>query len=438
MGRKPESQLLELQADRVEAVLGQHKAPGRVVGGTLGPRIVRFHFQPAPHVKYSQVEKLADDLALALAVPEVRLSREDGFVVMEFIRSDPKPVHFGQLLDEIMPMPLSTMLLGLTADGAPLLARLSAPEVAQVLVTGTTGAGKSILLRTMALSMAIAHNPRDMGMLVIDLKGRTFPVTWPHLMRPIVTKPDDVMEVLRSLIRLMERRDERGEHLPHVAVIIDELADLVMQVEHASDAITRLVQRGRQAGIHVIAATQHPAASILSSLMRANFPLRIVGKVVSAEDAKMASGRAGTNAHLLGGRGDFLAVSGETLRFQVPFVSEDVFAQEIKVKHPLRGVGAAIELEAAPEQAQPVIGTMSRAEADAEMLLARMTAEGRRWSSQNEAERWLCGYNGGGATSRTRAALALIEDADTKATTTTTTQIRPALPVFTGIGGVTA
>jgi S-DNA-T family DNA segregation ATPase FtsK/SpoIIIE len=82
--------------------------------------------------------------------------------------------------------------------------------------------------------------------------------------------------------------------------------------------LTRLVQRGREAGLHLVAATQRPSAAILSSVMRANFPLRLVGRVVSAEDARAASGRGGTNAHLLNGRGDFLAVSGgeRTLRFQ--------------------------------------------------------------------------------------------------------------------------
>jgi len=91
-----------------------------------------------------------------------------------------------------------------------------------------------------------------------------------------------------------------------------------------TDALTRLAQRGREAGIHLVAATQHPSAAILGSVMRANFPLRLVGRVTSAQDARVASGRAGTDAHLLHGRGDFLAISGgdRPIRFQVAQMGE--------------------------------------------------------------------------------------------------------------------
>ena len=149
----------------------------------------------------------------------------------------------------------------------------------------------------------------------------------------------------------MESRDRRGEmpvttrdaivshtdgvqgtSVPRIVIFIDELADLVMQGEAPfADALTRLVQRGRQAGVHVIAATQHPSSAILSSVMRANFPLRLVGRVVSADDARVASGRAGTNAHLLNGRGDFLAVSGgdHPIRFQVAYIDEKDLNQQM-------------------------------------------------------------------------------------------------------------
>jgi S-DNA-T family DNA segregation ATPase FtsK/SpoIIIE len=110
------------------------------------------------------------------------------------------------------------------------------------------------------------------------------------------------------------------------------LADLVILGEAPlSDLLTRLVQRGRQAGVHVIAATQHPSSAILSSVMRANFPLRLVGRVVSANDARVASGRAGTDAHLLNGRGDFLAVSGgeNPIRFQVAYIDKKELKQQM-------------------------------------------------------------------------------------------------------------
>jgi S-DNA-T family DNA segregation ATPase FtsK/SpoIIIE len=224
--------------------------------------------------------------------------------------------------------------------------RLSSPEVAHLLVAGTTGSGKSVLLRTMATSLVLSQSPRTLRLLCLDPKGRTFRALQdvPHLTRPVVSEPVEAREALHSLLHTMELRDRRGElpademttasrtGVPRVLVFIDELADLIMAEGDAiTEAITRLVQRGREAGIHLIAATQHPSAAILSSLMRANFPLRLVGRVASASDARVATGRGGTNAHQLQGRGDFLAVTGDhPIRFQVANINEDEIHQQVR------------------------------------------------------------------------------------------------------------
>ncbi len=364
---------LEYQADRVEAVLAAHKTPVRVTGGTVGPRLIRFFLNPAPHIRFASIKHLADDLALAMQVPTLTIDRGKEGVVLEFSNPNPRPVTLLNLLPEAMPMPLSTALLGLTDDGAPLLARLSAPEVAHILVAGTTGSGKSALLRTIAASLALTHTPNLMQLLCIDPKGRAFPAFHgvPHLTRkPIVDVPE-ALEALRSVARVMEVRDRRGEappanrdavqgtSVPRIVIFIDELADLVMQGEAPfADVLTRLVQRGRQAGVHVIAATQHPSSAILSSVMRANFPLRLVGRVVSADDARVASGRAGTNAHLLNGRGDFLAVSGgdNPIRFQVAYIDEKDLKQQMTALHSAALHGATLHDTPAPYSTQlPVL-----------------------------------------------------------------------------------
>ncbi len=346
---------LEYQADRVEAVLAAHRAPGRVTGGTVGPRLIRFFLNPAPHIRFAAIKRLADDLALAMQVSTLSVDRGKEGVILEFSNPNPRPVNLLTLLPDVMPMPVATALLGLTDDGAPLLARLSAPEVAHVLVSGTTGSGKSALLRTIAASLALTHRADVMQLLCIDPKGRAFRAFdgVPHLKRAPIAATPEAMEALYSLVRVMEVRDRRGEmpsspgvepgergsSVPRIIVFIDELADLVMQGgKPFTEVLTRLVQRGRQAGIHVVAATQHPSSAILSSLMRANFPLRLVGRVVSADDARVASGRAGTNAHLLNGRGDFLAVSGgdTPLRFQVAYIGEKDLKRQMTA---LRGTG---------------------------------------------------------------------------------------------------
>ena len=329
---------LEYQADRVEAVLAAHRAPGRITGGTVGPRLIRFFLNPSPHIRFAAIKRLADDLALAMRVSTLSVNRGKDGIVLEFANPNPSPVSLSALLEQVKPLPASTAVLGLTDAGSPLLARLSAPEVAHILVSGTTGSGKSVLLLAIAASLALSHRPDVLQMLCIDPKGRTFRALKdiPHLTRPVVIEPSEAVEAMQSLVRVMEIRDRRGEFpvsgesvtgrgMPRIVVFIDELADLVMQGGRSvTETVTRLAQRGRESGIHLIAATQHPSSAILGSLMRANFPLRLVGKVVSADDARVASGRAGTNAHLLNGRGDFLAVGGGDMpiRFQVAYIRE--------------------------------------------------------------------------------------------------------------------
>ena len=329
---------LEYQADRVEAVLAAHRAPGRITGGTVGPRLVRFFLDPAPRTRFTAIKRLADDLALAMRVSNLAIDRNEQGVVLSFANPHPKPVDLLPLLDDLLPIPPATAVLGLTDAGLPLLARLAAPEVAHVLVAGTTGSGKSVLLRTMATSLLVANPPRALRLLCIDPKGRTFgPLAGAaHLARPVISTPAEAHEALCSLLRTMESRDRRHElpgtpTTPRIIVFVDELADLLMEGgDPLTTTLTRLVQRGREAGIHLVAATQHPAAALLGSVMRANFPLRLIGRVAAAQDALVASGRGGTDAHLLHGRGDFIAVSGgdQPIRFQVANITEkDITAE---------------------------------------------------------------------------------------------------------------
>jgi S-DNA-T family DNA segregation ATPase FtsK/SpoIIIE len=332
MGEKNLKPYLNYQADRVEAVLATHHVPGRVTGGTVGPRQIRLNVDPAPQVKVSSVKRLAEDLALALRVPQLGVDRGTEGIVLSFANPQPRNVRLLGLVEEVVPVPVSTAVLGMTEEGAPLLARLASPDVAHILIAGTTGSGKSVLLRTIGASLMLTHSTRALRLLCIDPQGRTFRgfEGARHLQRKPVSQMREAREVLGSLVRTMEVRDRRGDKVdgrgtPRIVVLIDELAELVMEGgEQIVGLLTRLVQRGREAGIHVVGATQHPSSAILSSVMRANFPLRLVGKVTSAQDARVASGRAGTGAHLLGGRGDFLAVNGgdAPLRFQAAEISE--------------------------------------------------------------------------------------------------------------------
>lgn len=318
-------QILEMQADRIEMVLAQHKAPARVHGGLVTPRWVQFHLAPALGTRLNRVQALADELALALGAPQVRISRHGAALQLEVPRPDPQPVRLLDLCRRLPAVPLGTAVLGLADDGAPLLLRLPSPDVAHVLVAGTTGSGKTALTHSLVLSLALAHRRSQLQLLLIDPKaGRAFQplADLPHLLGPVLVEPRQATQALTEMVALMEQRDRLRAHSPRIVVVIDELADLAATGgKPLLEALARLAQRGREAGIHLVACTQKPAASVLGAVTKANFPVRLVGRVTSIEDARVATGLGGSGAERLSGRGDFLAVSAAGLtRFQAAFI----------------------------------------------------------------------------------------------------------------------
>jgi S-DNA-T family DNA segregation ATPase FtsK/SpoIIIE len=357
---------LEFQADRIDAVLAVHKVPACVTGGTVTPRWVRFQVLPAVGAKISRIKGLSEELAAALDAPSCRVSRRGAAVDVEVPRDDPRPVRllplFRMLSGDDQGIPPATAVLGVAEDGMPLLIRLSSPDVAHMLLAGTTGSGKTALLQTIVLSLALT-NPcpgrrgKDLAMVLIDPKGQALGLFngLPHLARPVIWDVEEMGEALHSLVRLMERRSifrsshERGPQ-SRVVVVIDELADLLMVGgKEVQTTLTRLTQRGREVGIHVIAATQKPTASVLGSLIKANFPVRLVGRVTSATDARTATGWSGTGAERLLGRGDFLAVAeGRLIRFQGAYVSPSEIRQMVARIAQRAPVGASPKQGALP------------------------------------------------------------------------------------------
>jgi S-DNA-T family DNA segregation ATPase FtsK/SpoIIIE len=354
----PNRRLLETQSDQIEMVLAGHKAPARVTGGVVTPRAVQFHLAPALGTKVSKVQSLADELALALGVTNVRVSRQGNAVQIQIPRSDAQPVRLLPLMARLVAdprkgmgqsasserrtahpgkesragfsLPPFTATLGLCDDGAPLLLRLASPDVAHVLISGTTGSGKTALCQTMILSLAMMHRRSQLQFVLVDPKRRAFApfASLPHLLWPLIDDATDAVDAMGELVKLMEARDRAAGSVqttptPCIVVVLDELADLMQTAgKPLGEHLTRLAQRGREAGIHIIACTQKPSSQVLGTLIRANFPARLVGKVVSPEDARVAAGIGGTGAERLAGRGDFLAVAaGQVLRFKGAYVS---------------------------------------------------------------------------------------------------------------------
>ena len=317
----------DMQAARIESVLGAHKVPARVWQATVTPRFVRFDVTTAIGTKLNKVSNLAEELAFSLGARSTRVYREGGMLHVEVPRDAPRTVELLALCGRLKTVPPNCAVLGIDEGGLPLLLRLDSPDVAHVLLAGTTGSGKTALLRTLLISLAMHNHPGRLQVVLVDPKARglTALAALPHVWRGhgVIHDVNQAGEVLEALVVEMGRRDIARVSLPRLVVAIDELADLLVTGgKSLADAVTRLTQRGREAGIHVVAATQRPSSALVGGMMKANFPVRLVGSVASPEDAKVASGLAGTEAERLLGRGDFLLVAkGQTIRFQAAYAA---------------------------------------------------------------------------------------------------------------------
>ncbi len=349
---------LDEQANRLEAVLASHEVDATISGGAVSPRWVRFIVHPAVGTRISSIQNLSEEIALILGAPSVRVARSGGVVAVEIPLEDPQPVHLLALLRDVPNgLPPATAVLGLSLEGTPYLLPLAAPEVTHVLVAGATGCGKTELLRSLILSLALYNRQAHFQVALVDPKRRGFaPLQGlPHLLAPIATETADALDLLTRVLREMERRDrENAPPTPRIVVAIDEVGDLVITGEKPiEEVLVRLAQRGREAGIHIICSTQRPSAEAVPSALKANLPARLVGKVASAQDALIAAGVSGTNAEALRGCGDFLAVvGGSEERFQAAYTDSVDIQRIIEHLRTLAGMSADEASEIGEEDAQ--------------------------------------------------------------------------------------
>jgi DNA segregation ATPase FtsK/SpoIIIE, S-DNA-T family len=335
---KIDKQLLDAQADKIELVLARHKVAAAIIGGLVTPRFIQHHLATGLGAKINKISALSEELALALGCSGVRIYRQQGRINIEVPRRNSAPVRLLTLAATLKDAPAATALLGVDESGIPLLLRLTAPDVVHVLVVGTTGSGKTALARTALASLALYNAPGDLRFILIDPKQRGFaPLqALPHVEGGLVYTAESAVSVLRQLTGEMERRDKAGLNRPILVVAIDELADLLQTGgKSAETMITRLAQRGREAGIHLLACTQKPSAALIGGAMKANFPVRLVGAVASRDEARYATGIKDSGAEKLAGRGDFLLIAkGEPLRFQAAWLGPDEIKQVVAQVEP--------------------------------------------------------------------------------------------------------
>ncbi len=358
------NELLEQQANAIEDFLTRHGVAARVEGGALSPRLISFNLTLASGVRPGRVAALADKLATFLGVGSCRLAKHGAAIAVEIPRSDPTRVRLLPLYQQLNreseggnAIPSVTALLGLDYEGTPLLLRLASPEVANVLIAGEVGSGKTALMAGMIGSLALANAPDELQLLLIDVgrkrgKGGGVWADWtglPHLIAPPVTDPFDAANRLAWLSRQMEWRADEQISTPAIVVFIDEIGELLAGVEENRERLLRrLLQRGRQGAIYfVVGASQSNGLGEL--LTEPNFPARIVGRLSEAEGEALTQMRGSGAERLLGG-GDFLvSLRGELTRMQSATINQGETHQLVNL---MRRIGDEREADLEQERTQ--------------------------------------------------------------------------------------
>ncbi len=368
--RPVDQRRLDETARVLQNTLEQFEVDARVARYTRGPTVTRYEVELGPATKVARVVGLSNDIAYAVASPDVRIIAPipgKSAIGVEIPNRDRELVTLGDILgplgtkDDLHPL---TVALGKDIGGEPVLANLT--DMPHVLIAGATGAGKSVCLNVLVTSLLMRNAPEQVRLILIDPKRveMTNYEGVPHLITPVVTHPKRASEALAWAVREMELRLETlalagvrniaaynkaaregklpklpssrldddgrpdGEQdrstLPYIVVVIDELSDLMMVAPRdVEDAICRIAQMARAVGIHLVVATQRPSVDVVTGLIKANIPSRIAFMVASAQDSRVILDAGG--ADKLVGHGDMLYLPGGTSkarRVQGAFITE--------------------------------------------------------------------------------------------------------------------
>lgn len=347
MEQKREERLrhkLEIQSMQIEGVFEQHQIPSRVAGGQVGPGWVRFDLQTSLAAAMERMHQIKADLSRVLASANITLSPQKDRLHIEVAQPSAEAVNLLDLLAVVPPLPPITAAMGWSDDDRPVVVDLLKPEAAHLLVAGSEGAGKTVLLRTMALSLAMSNKPSRLQLVVIDGDAAADPAKahelaplnyLPHILTPVVDDVATAKEILTFLVREAEYRQSQAVTTPAIGVFVDGADYLLGQKDAAiAEALRQLVQSGAKAGIHLVLSTNQPTASYLDNLFKASFPARIVGKVVDTAAARAASGQSDSQAESLLGEGDFIAFAGGSVsHFQAAFIGGTDLLQTLETLH---------------------------------------------------------------------------------------------------------
>ena len=343
---------LKANAQKLVDTLESFGVRTRVLDISRGPSVTRYEVQPMAGVKISRITSLADDIALNLAVADVRMEAPipgKPAVGIEVPNHKKTPVYIRSVFESQAFLRMTSPLgiaLGKDIAGVAQVADLC--KMPHLLIAGSTGSGKSVCVNSIIMSLLFRSSPEDVKLILIDPKVVELAEYngIPHLLMPVITEPKKAAGALSSAVQEMERRyhlfaennvrdiksfnklaatDPMLEKMPYIAIIIDELADLMMVVgKDVEDSICRIAQKARAAGMHLIVATQRPSVDVITGLIKANIPSRIAFAVSSQVDSRTILDGAG--AEKLLGMGDMLFMpvgAPKPIRIQGTFVRDE-------------------------------------------------------------------------------------------------------------------
>ncbi|MFC7745850.1 DNA translocase FtsK [Lentibacillus kimchii] len=356
--QQQEKSQIQATVRKLEQTFQSFNVKAKVTKVHVGPAVTKYEISPEAGVKVSKIVNLHDDLALALAARDIRIEAPipgKSAVGIEVPNQDVAKVSLREVLDTTAQNQSSKLLFGLGRDisGEAIISELS--KMPHMLIAGATGSGKSVCVNGIITTILMRAKPHEVKMMMIDPKKVELNVYngIPHLLTPVVTDPKKASNALQKVVTEMDRRyelfsesgtrniegyndyirkfnetaadEDRQPNLPYIVVLVDELADLMMVASNeVEEAITRLAQMARAAGIHLILATQRPSVDVITGVIKANIPSRIAFSVSSATDSRTILDAGG--AEKLLGRGDMLFMpvgSSKPIRVQGAFLSDE-------------------------------------------------------------------------------------------------------------------
>lgn len=340
---------VNLNAQRIEDTLQSFGVKARVVEVNKGPAVTQYALEIAKGTKITKITNLTNDLALALAAPTGAVRIEApipgrSLIGIEVPNQSSAIVNLRTIMEsKVMKESVSklTVALGLNVSGDPVVSTIE--KMPHVLVAGSTGSGKSVLLHSFIATLLFRNSPQELKLILIDPKRVELPQysDIPHLLTPVIVEPDKALPALKWAIAEMERRYRLFENakarniksynealgfqaLPYIVIIVDELADLMMVAPaDVEKSICRLAQMSRATGIHLVLATQRPSVDVLTGLIKANIPTRIAFNVTSQIDSRVIIDQTG--AEKLLGKGDMLYVppdASKPMRLQGAYLAD--------------------------------------------------------------------------------------------------------------------